>query len=105
MTAPEACSSMRELRKEIDAIDAELVALLAKRARYIDRATELKPAEGVPARIPARVDEVLANVEQLSVQAGLDPQLAVPLWTRIIDWSIAREEKVLGSGDNSKDHI
>lgn len=96
MIAPEDCHSMRDLRKEIDTIDAELVSLLAMRARYIDRAIELKPVEGVPARIPERVAEVLEHVADLSIRAGVDPKLTVPVWTLIIEWSIAREEEILG---------
>ena len=41
---PAACASMAELRAEIDRLDRELVALLARRAGYIDRAVAVKRA-------------------------------------------------------------
>ncbi len=91
-------ASMTELRAVIDALDGELVAGLAARARLIDRAAELKPAEGMPARVPVRVDEVLAHVRAEAVARGLDPALVEALWRQIVDWSIAREEVVLGKG-------
>jgi isochorismate pyruvate lyase len=87
---------MTELRAEIDRLDRALVALLVERASYIDRAAQLKPAEGLPARIAPRVAEVLGNVERLAQQGGLDPALARALWTQIIEWSITREERVMG---------
>ncbi len=90
------CSNMTELRAEIDDLDRQLVALLVTRASYIDRAVELKSAVGLQARIDARVDEVLGNVRRRAEEQGLDPDLAEALWTRIIEWSIAREERVLG---------
>ena len=90
------CRNMTELRAEIDALDRQLVALLVKRASYIDRAIDLKSAVGLQARITTRVDEVLGNVRARAEEQGLDPDLAEALWTRIIDWSIAREERVLG---------
>jgi isochorismate pyruvate lyase len=92
---PAACASMDELRAEIDRIDRDLVALLARRAGYVDRAVELKRAAGLPARIDARVDEVVANARAAAAAGGLDPDLAAALWDRIVEWSIAREERAL----------
>ena len=88
---------MAELRAEIDRIDAGLVDLIAERITYIDRAAELKPGLGLPARIDDRVEEVVAKVRASAVARGVDPDLAEALWRRLIDWSIAREEVVLGS--------
>lgn len=93
---PEACPDMTALRAEIDALDAELVALLARRAGYIDRAVTLKQAAGLPANIPARVEEVVAKVRARAGAEGLDPDLVEALWRPLIAWSIAREERVLG---------
>ena len=96
MKAPQDCANMAELRVQIDALDRQLVALLAQRATYIDRAAELKPAEGLPARIDERVEDVVAKVRITAQEAGFDPDLAEAIWRRMIDWSIAREERVLG---------
>lgn len=93
---PENCGTMTELRAQIDQIDRALVALLANRAAHIDRAIALKPAEGLPARIGPRVDDVLGKVQAEAAAHDLDPDLATALWTYLIDWSIAREERVLG---------
>lgn len=91
------CQSMAELRAQIDDLDRALIALLARRVGYIDRAIELKPAEGLPARIEPRVAGVLANVRAAAAANAFDPDLAEQLWRLIIEWSIAREERVLGS--------
>ena len=93
---PSQCSTMAELRAEIDRIDARLVALLAERAGYIDRAAELKPALGLPARIDDRVEEVVEKVRARAMAEALEPDLAEALWRRLIDWSIAREEAKIG---------
>ncbi len=94
--APRDCADMVEVRSGIDAVDAELVALLARRVAYIDRAAELKGPLSLPARIDARVEEVVARVKVAAVAQGLDARLAEQMWRQLIDWSIAREEKVLG---------
>ncbi|WP_071797562.1 chorismate mutase [Natronohydrobacter thiooxidans] len=96
MRLPSECRNMDELRAQIDRLDQELVGLLVARTGYIDRAIDLKTSAQLPARIEARVDEVLENVRRLAAQQGLDPELAAALWERIIEWSIAREERVLG---------
>jgi len=96
MKAPADCHSMQDLRVQIDALDAEIVAKLKVRAGYIDRAIVLKQGENMPARVGDRVEDVVTKVRAQAELRGLDPALAEGLWRRIIDWSIAREEQVLG---------
>ena len=90
------CTSMAQIRAEIDRLDEALVKLFAERAGYIDRAAEIKAEVDLPARIEARVEEVVANVRRHAVAEGLPPDLVEKLWRRLIDWSIAREESRLG---------
>ena len=96
MREPGDCLTMAEIRAGIDALDLELVRLFALRARFIDRAAAIKAGVDLPARIPARVEEVVANVRAHAAAEGLPPDLVEKLWRRLIDWSIAREENVLG---------
>ena len=102
MKPPADCRNMAELRAAIDALDGQLVALLARRAGYIDRAAEIKEEVGLPARIPARVDEVLAKVRQCAAAEGLDPALVDALWRQLIDWSITREIRALGESEDDR---
>jgi len=88
---------MAELRVQIDAIDVDLISLLSTRARYIDRAVDLKRVEGLPARTTDRVAEVLDKVAAAATEKGLDPDLARGLWAVLIEWSIQREIKELGA--------
>ena len=98
MRPPEDLPDMAELRREVDATDRALIDMLARRARLIDRAAELKREAGLPARIETRVEEVVANAREGASGAGLDPELAETLWRHLIEWSIRREERVLGTG-------
>ncbi|MBN2905152.1 MAG: chorismate mutase [Rhodobacteraceae bacterium] len=102
MIPPEACQDMTELRVQIDALDRELVALLARRAGYIDRAAELKPGEGLPARIGSRIDDVIAKVRARAGEEGLDPDLAEALWHELIEWAIRREEAAMASRKDNR---
>lgn len=93
---PSACRSMEDVRAGIDHVDAQLVALFKRRVGYIDRAAEIKRPLNLPARIDWRVEEVVAKVRARAEAEGLDPDLAETIWRRLIDWSIAREERALG---------
>jgi isochorismate pyruvate lyase len=95
MKLPGQCANMRELRAEIDRTDKELVRLLAQRAAYIERAAAIKAIEKLPPRIPQRVEEVVRNVRALATAEGLDVDLAEGLWRQMIEWSIAREERLM----------
>lgn len=82
---PEDCQTMAELRVQIDAIDADLIALLSRRSRYIDRAVDLKRIERLPARTTDRVAEVLDKVAAKASETGLDPELARAVWSTLIE--------------------
>ncbi len=98
MKRPEDCTTMADIRAEIDRLDAELVALFAQRTAYIDRAAAIKEQVGLPARIEDRVEQVVGNVRRHAVAHGLPPDKLEKLWRKLIDWSIEREEDHLRKG-------
>ena len=55
---------IEELREEIDAIDAELLRLINRRAGVAVRVGALKHAKGVPLRDPDRERDVLARARR-----------------------------------------
>ena len=85
LLGPKACRTMADLRAQIDAIDVDLIGLLATRSRYIDRAVDLKKIEGLPARTTDRVAEVLDKVGVTATEQGLDPELTRKLWAELIE--------------------
>jgi isochorismate pyruvate lyase len=94
---------MSDVRRLIDELDEELVALLAKRQRQIERAARVKPALGMPANVPERVDEVLAHVLGVARREGLSVEVAMNLWRALIDWSIQYEERLMGDRARKRD--
>jgi isochorismate pyruvate lyase len=87
---PGACGSMAELREAIDLLDGRLVALLAVRQAYIERAAELKSARD-QVRDPARIEDVVAKVIAEGRKAGLSAEIAEAVWRTLIEASIAHE--------------
>ena len=50
---------LRELRKKIDEVDKELLALLLKRLELVDQVADVKKANNLPVFVPGREDEIL----------------------------------------------
>jgi isochorismate pyruvate lyase len=88
-------SSLADLRRQIDGLDAELISLLAKRQRCVEHVIEIKRARKLPARIPDRIDEVLERVRKLAIAEKLEPDLATSVWREMIEQFIAYEERIL----------
>jgi isochorismate pyruvate lyase len=81
---------MTEVRAGVDALDAELIALIGERFRYMDAAARIKPKRGA-VRDEARKAEVLANVARHAAGAGVPDAIAADLWERLVEASIAYE--------------
>lgn len=90
MTAPEACTTMAEVRLGIDALDRRLVELLAERLRYIAAAARIKPDRDA-VRDEWRKADVKAKVAAASREHGVPEELTDDLWERLIEYSIAHE--------------
>ena len=89
----EACRTMADVRREIDRIDALLVALMAERQTFIEAAGRIKQERGT-VRDEARIAEVIAHVRALAEARGLNPDIAEPVWRALIEASIAHEYDV-----------
>ena len=95
LTKPSDCNSMDELRRQIDKLDVKIIELLANRSEFIDRATELKKSNGMPARIPERIESVVSNARNAAEELDLDADLVEKIWRILIDWSIQREAEII----------
>tara|TARA_Y100000589_G_scaffold192772_1_gene182515 strand:- start:114 stop:419 length:306 start_codon:yes stop_codon:yes gene_type:complete len=95
LTKPVDCNNMDELRHQIDKLDVKIIELLANRSKFIDRATELKKSNGMPARIPERIESVVSNARNAAEELDLDADLVEKIWRILIDWSIQREAEII----------
>ena len=87
---PEACRTMTDVRRGVDALDAELVRLIGLRFRYMDAAARIKP-ERAEVRDEARKAEVLRNVAAHARAADAPEAAVAELYERLIEASIAYE--------------
>ena len=88
--APAACATIADVRKGVDALDPQLVALLAERQRYMDAAARIK-ADRAAVRDAARIEDVVAKVKAEARRTGLSEAIAEPVWRTLIERCIAYE--------------
>ncbi|HEX9449691.1 MAG TPA: chorismate mutase [Dongiaceae bacterium] len=84
------CADMTEVRQAIDAIDRELVALLADRLHFIAEAARIKQSRDL-VRDEDRVEDVLAKVRLAAKAQGIDPDLIAGVFRELVERSIAHE--------------
>ena len=89
-TAPEACTTMAEVRAGVDALDRALVGLMAERQRYMDAAARIKPSRDV-VHDDWRIEDVVSKVLAAAREQGLSPDIAEPVWRKLIERCIAHE--------------
>ena len=84
------CTTMTEVRAGVDALDRDLVALLAERFAYMDAAARIKPERG-HVRDEARKTQVIENARAEAVKLGLPDAAIAELWETLVEASIAYE--------------
>lgn len=89
-TAPEACATMAEVRQGVDALDRALVVLMAERQRYMEAAARIKPSRDV-VHDDWRIEDVVSKVLAAAREQGLSPDIAEPVWRKLIERCIAHE--------------
>jgi isochorismate pyruvate lyase len=84
------CNDMSSIRREIDRVDRELVALLAERLTYIERAGVIK-ADRNKVRDEARIQDVLSKVQAACDREKFPFSIAEPVWRALMEGCIAHE--------------
>ncbi|PCD02024.1 chorismate mutase [Sphingomonas spermidinifaciens] len=87
---PDNCSTMAEVRTAVDALDAELVALIARRFAYMRAAARIKPERG-HVRDEARKAEVIGNAVAAARAARIPADAVGAMWETLVEASIAYE--------------
>ena len=86
-------SALDDLRAELEAIDTDLVAALARRFEVVMKVAAVKADEGIPVVLPDRIALVLDRVAALAEAQGLDGEMTRRLYRLIIDEAIAMENQ------------
>ncbi|KAF9450798.1 hypothetical protein P691DRAFT_809496 [Macrolepiota fuliginosa MF-IS2] len=90
MNGGECCSSLDEIRQGIDAVDQQLLALLATRAAYVREATRFKATHDT-VDVPSRDQQVIEQAIADAPQYNLPQVIADGVFTAIINASVKFE--------------
>jgi isochorismate pyruvate lyase len=106
---PWECADMSDVRAQIDRIDEELVALIAQRFGYVDRAWQIKKAAGKEgAVVPWRIQQVIDKVRAHATSLGLPPEMVEMVgaqWRNMIGWFVQYEEEKLSKAAESEGNM
>ena len=94
MTDPvsRAANVLKEHRESIDRLDAILVYTLGERLKHTQAVGKLKAEHDLPPSDPAREEKQIARLEDLAIQADLDPEFAKKFLNFIIQEVIKHHE-------------
>ncbi len=93
---PKECSSLTDVRFEIDRIDKQIIDLLGERLLYVREVAEYKSSEeDVPAT--TRYNEVLTVRKQWASEKGLDPVVIEEVYKTLIASFIAEQMSIIKS--------
>ncbi len=84
------CSSIEEVRSNIDRIDRESVALLAERGAYVKQAATFKSSTA-DVLAPQRVEQVIGKVVGLAHAVGANPVITEQMYRAMISGFIEAE--------------
>lgn len=87
---PEQCETMSEVRAGVDALDRELVALLARRFGYMRAAARIKPGRDAVRDEARKASVIAAAVAEAEAQA-IPAEVIADIWERLVEGSIAYE--------------
>lgn len=87
---PDDCQTMPEVRAGVDALDRELVALLATRFGYMRAAARIKPGRDA-VRDEERKASVIAAAVAEAEARKIPGDVIGDIWERLVEGSIAYE--------------
>ena len=88
-------SGLVDLRRQIDALDAELVALIGKRFAVVDRVITVKKQNGIAAHLPERIEVVVRNAVAMAKGSKVPSETIERIWRLLIAETVKYEEQNL----------
>lgn len=85
--------NMKELRKELDLLDNELIKLVSKRFKFIEQAAIIKD-DISKIRDNDRIEDIIKRLRKLSKNNDISPDIVEKLWRYIIELSIELETEI-----------
>ena len=87
---PQECTSITDIRAEIDRIDAAIIQYIGERAGYVKAAAAFKTSES-SVKAPDRRAAMTEQRRQWATNHQLDPDMIEQLFKLMVDYFVAQE--------------
>jgi isochorismate pyruvate lyase len=87
---PGDCQTMADVRAGVDEVDAELIALIARRFAFMDAAARIKDDRDA-VRDDVRKAQVIANARRAALELRVPQDVVEAMWEILVEGSIAYE--------------
>lgn len=89
---PQLCTTMAEVRREVDALDDLIVPLLVQRTSYMTQAARIKQQES-QVRDEARIEAIVQRVRERATAEQGDADLLETIYRSLMEACIAYEHR------------
>ena len=87
-------AELLDVREKIDAIDAQLLEILAARFELTHQVGLLKASQDLQALDSGRETEKLDRLRELATESGLNPDLVADLFSKIMQEVVRNHQKL-----------
>jgi chorismate mutase/prephenate dehydratase len=95
MTAVDLALDLAALRDRIEALDRQLIGILAERLEIVEQVIAAKLESASPFRDREREDGLITRLRAIASAAGLDPHQIERLYRVVMDMSVAHQERAV----------
>ncbi|MDQ3369895.1 MAG: chorismate mutase, partial [Myxococcota bacterium] len=95
-----ALPDLAALRDRIEAVDRQIIQLIAERLRIVDGVVEAKLASASPFRDREREESLIARLRAMAAEVGVDPHEIERLYRVVMDLSVAHQEQTVRDRDD-----
>lgn len=88
------CTSIDEVREEIDNIDKVIISLLSQRFGYVKEVVKYKKNDAASIEASGRRNAVIESRRRWAEENGLDPDAIGQMYANLIQYFISEEKKI-----------
>lgn len=97
-----ALKQLKAYRKEIDKLDDQIIKLLGKRVKVVNKVAALKVKSGIPSFIINRVIEVIERATKVGVRHGVSKEFIRDMYRSMIMHACILEEDLMKKQKKAK---
>lgn len=94
---PQECTTISEVRNEIDNIDRQIISLLENRFGYVREVVKYKEKNDSAIEATDRRNAVIDTRRKWAEEAGLNPEVLENIYNILIDYFIVEEKKIMNN--------